>query len=303
MKNNNSMTALISMFSRAYHAKNNKIKVFDDYVANLLLSEEEYNSISMNMENGINFFNPNYSGNNPLRWIVDNQLSPSPLGRAAFTEYHLENAVKIGAKQYLILAAGYDTFAYRQPEYAKNLNIFEIDLKDTQDDKIKRVKEKFDLPINLTYVATDLSKKNWTQSLIDCKDFDITKISFCSLLGITYYLSKNSFNFLLSELKNILPKGSTIVFDYNDENTYTQKASKQMKTQEMLAKEAGEEMLGGYSYDEMEKLLEKNKFLIYEHLLPKQITEQYFDYYNKHNLQYPIHAASNVNYCLAVKKD
>lgn len=40
-----SMTALVSAFSRAYHAGNNKVKIFDDSIARLLLTEEEYRQI------------------------------------------------------------------------------------------------------------------------------------------------------------------------------------------------------------------------------------------------------------------
>lgn len=38
------------------------------------------------MSKGIQFFNPQFKGNKDeaLRWIVDNYLSPSPLGRAAY---------------------------------------------------------------------------------------------------------------------------------------------------------------------------------------------------------------------------
>jgi O-methyltransferase involved in polyketide biosynthesis len=65
------------------------------------------------MSEGIAFFNPSFVGTKEeaLRWVVNHQLSPSPLGRAAFAEKMLENAVKIGAEQYLIFAAGYDTFS------------------------------------------------------------------------------------------------------------------------------------------------------------------------------------------------
>ncbi len=70
----------------------------------------------------------------------------------------------------------------------------------------------------------------------------------------------------------------------------------------MLANEANEKMLAGYSYDEMEKLLCKCGFLIYEHLTPKQITEQYFEEYNKANSIHYMSAFDNVNYCLAVRQ-
>jgi len=61
-------------------------------------------------------------------------------------------------------------------------------------------------------------------------------------------------------------------------------------------------MLASYSYLELEKLLNHSNFLIYEHLTPNEITEQYLKKYNQANPKHPIKAFDNVNYCLAVKK-
>lgn len=85
---NKNMTALVSAFARCYHYKNNKYRIFSDNIAEKILSNEEYNAIANSMSEGINFFNPNFVGTkeDALRWIVDNQLSPSVLGRSAFCE-------------------------------------------------------------------------------------------------------------------------------------------------------------------------------------------------------------------------
>ena len=57
--------------------------------------------------------------------------------------------------------------------------------------------------------------------------------------------------------------------------TYTDKAGERTKKQAMLAGGAGEAMLASYSYFDIESLLSDCGFLIYEHLNPKEITEQY----------------------------
>ena len=76
-----SLTALISAFSRAYHALNNEVTIFNDSLARDLLTDEEFNQIAKNMSNGIGFFNPSFVGEpeQALRWVVDNQLSPRHL--------------------------------------------------------------------------------------------------------------------------------------------------------------------------------------------------------------------------------
>lgn len=300
-----SMTALISAFSRAYHSMQNSEKVFNDYLAKDILTQNEYEQIASSMSKGIKFFNPSFEGteSEALRWIVDNQLSPSPLGRAAFAEEALKNAVKIGAKQYLIFAAGYDTFAYRQPEWASKIQIFELDRSDIGADKKKRIQSVIaKRPSNLHYVSVDFTEDSWESNLIKCSKFEKSKTSFCSLLGISYYLSKKDFKQVIKTISNIVPKGSSIAFDYPDEDTYTSKAEEQVKKQVEMAGAANEKMLASYSYSELEKLLGDNNFLINEHLTPNEITEQYFKKYNEFNPLHPITAFNNVNYCLTVKK-
>lgn len=301
----NSMTALVSAFSRAYHALNNKTTIFNDSVARQLITDEEYSQISRSMSAGIGFFNPSFAGEpeQALRWIVDNQLSPSPLGRAAFAEKSLERAVQTGAKQYLIFGAGYDTFAYRQPSWAKMLEIFEIDHPATANDKQERLKQAdLVIPNNVHYVEADFTKKAWQDALLNSRFFDGDKISCCTILGVSYYLSKECFESLISTISDLVPKGSSIIFDYPDENSYTEKAGERAKKQSMLADAANEKMLASYSYSEMELLLSDYKFLIYEHLTPQKMTEQYFAAYNKANPVHPITAFDNVDYCLAVRR-
>ncbi len=300
-----SMTALVSAFSRAYHSLNNEVKIFDDTVARELLSEEEYYQISKSMSDGINFFHPTFVGNSQeaLRWVVDNQLSPPPLGRAAFAEKSLERAVQIGAKQYLIFGAGYDTFAYRQPSWANTLEIFEIDHLDTARDKQGRLKTaKCVILDNVHYIEADFTEDAWQAELLNHEAFDCNKISCGTILGVAYYLSKQTFETLISAISAILPKGSSVIFDYPDENSDTEKAGERAKKQAMLAGAANEKMLASYSYTEMEQLLSAYDFLIYEHLTPQEMTEEYFASYNKVNPSHRMTAFDNVNYCLAVRK-
>jgi methyltransferase (TIGR00027 family) len=302
---NKSLTALVSTFSRAYHAEHNQVKIFDDRLARQLLTDEEYVSIASNMSQAIAFFQPQFVGSQEqaLRRIVDHQLSPSPLGRAAFAEQALELATTLGTRQYLIFAAGYDTFAYRQPDWAANLQIFEIDHPATAADKLRRVSAlNMAAPSNLHGIATDFTEPHWQSDLLACPTFDTTLISFSSLLGISYYLSKDEFMQLLATIASMLPKGSSIVFDYPDELTFTSQAGERTQKQVMMAARAGEPMLASYSYSELEKICEKVNLRIYRHLTPADITRELFQSYNDSQPNHQITAFDHVNYCLMVKQ-
>ena len=136
-----SMTALTSLFARAWHNEEYAVRVLEDDVSRKLMTDEEYESICSHMAGGISFFSPQFEGTpkQALEYIAAEYLCPSVLSRGAFTEDSLRNAAKFGAEQYLILGAGYDTFAYRQPPYAERLKIFELDSQNMIRDKTARL--------------------------------------------------------------------------------------------------------------------------------------------------------------------
>lgn len=109
------LTALVSTFARAYHYKNNHVHIFEDPLAEKMLTAEEYAAISENMAQGISYFASGFQGSreDALRFIVDHQLSPSVLARSAFCEMAVGNAVMLGCRQIVIFACGYDTFSLR----------------------------------------------------------------------------------------------------------------------------------------------------------------------------------------------
>ncbi|MGI6013025.1 MAG: class I SAM-dependent methyltransferase [Oscillospiraceae bacterium] len=299
-----SMTALVSAFARAYHAEMHTVTVFNDTLAKILLGDADYQHIADNMANGIRYFNPAFIGTKAeaLRWIVDHCLAPSPLGRAAYTETALQTAVRLGTTQYLIFAAGYDTFAYRQPSWANNLQIFEFDTPSMLHDKQRRLgNANCTIPNNVHSIAADLVTTKWIQTLLEHPVFDPEAIGFCSLLGLSYYLSKQTWQSLLSALGRLLPEGSTLVFDYPEETGFIEQTNAPIQKQAQLADAANETMRARYSYPELEHLLSTAGFLIYEHLTPPEITAQYFESYNQAST-YPMQALESVNYCLAVRK-
>lgn len=297
--NQKSMTALVSLFARARHAQKPGVKIFSDTVAQKLISAEEYRTIFKSMTDGISFFAPDFSGSaeEAMDFINDRFLSPSPLGRSAFAESALENAVMLGARQYLIFAAGYDSYACRRQN--KNLRVFEIDHPKTAADKQRRLSaEGIEIPENTFYISADFNTDSVAELLLKNARFDAEKLSFCSFLGLAYYLEKDVFKSLLRQTAEVIPGGSGIVFDYHDKTAQNSLFGSHMR----LAAAADEPMNGGCSYAEIEKMLEDCGFLIYEHLSPQEITARFFSAYNAQNPPVKITAPDGVCFCLAVKR-
>jgi len=282
-KDESSLTSLISAFSRAYHSQFDTPKIFDDYLAKKLITQQEFNDIQTNMVQGIQFFNKeiavelNGQTEELLKWIVQTQLSPTPLARAAYCEKVLLNEIMLGLEQYVILGAGLDTFSLRHPELENNLKIFEIDHPATQEFKKKRLAEvKLKLPSNVHFISLDFTKKFSYQKLMD-SGFG-NKKTFFSLLGVSYYLTEDEISSLIDHLFANVPTGSSIVLDYADEKLFKEQGiSNRVDNMVKMAAASGEPMKSCFTYKEMEKMLENAGLLIYEHLSPDTINELYFD--------------------------
>lgn len=297
MNNKTSITALMSSFGRAFHAENEEHPVFVDNLAKNLMTKEEYTAVQNYILGGAKFFEPDmdFSKVEPkevVRRIVNVHIAPSPLCRQAYTEQALKIALLTGTKQYVILGAGMDTFAFRNDKF----KVFEMDHPLTQKDKIERIKRAgWIVPDYLSFVSVDFTNDDLTERLIT-SGFDPSVKSFLSWLGVTYYLSKEAIDNMLCALSKICAEGTTLVFDYPDEHFFDA-PEKRVQNTIMMAKAGGEPMQSSFSYRELEKMLEKHGFLIYELLSPEDIQRNIID-----KAGADMKAFEHVNYCLAVKK-
>ncbi len=300
-KNQSSMTSLISSFSRAYHAENDEPKIFNDRIARQLMKDEEFNQIASYMIGGLNFFAPEKKSDlsDPkeiLKWVVQTQLAPTPLARARYCEDMLANAIEIGATQYVILGAGMDTFAYRNPALLSKIHVFEVDHPNTQQFKKQKVEiAGWRIPKNLHYVPMDFSKDDLKAELKKA-NFDFSKLTFFSWLGVTYYLSKEENIAMLKTIASMVSKGSSIIFDYADGSLFYS-GIKRVQNMIAMAQASGEPMKSCYSYDELERTLDDAGLLIYEHLSSSDIQERFFKGRNDY-----LHAFEHISYTLAVIK-
>jgi len=131
--------------------------------------------------------------------------------RSRFAEDQLALAVSNGTRQYVILGAGLDTFAYRSTDEA--VRVFEVDHPATQAWKRQRLAEVgIAVPPHLTFAPVDFE----TQTLADglrAAGFDTGLCTFFSWLGVTQYLTQEG---VMATLRFIasMPAGSAVVFDY-----------------------------------------------------------------------------------------
>ena len=247
-KDKASITALITAYGRVYHSINESPKIFDDFLGRELITKEEYEGIGNTLAEGINFVLPDKSAlckdkESALKMVIQNQIAPITLSRSRYTEDMLKLSIQLGVKQYVILGAGFDTFAFRNSELLKHIDIFELDHHATQEMKLNRIKSAgWEIPQNLHFIPVDFSKNNFMESIKN-STFDTNKLTFYSWLGVTYYLSKDEILNTLKGIADISPKGSSVIFDYADCNIFDDKKTTR-RVQNMIhsAKQCGEAM-------------------------------------------------------------
>ena len=191
-------SALRVAIIRAAHQLLDRPLVFEDSLALRILGSEEAERLHRD----------------PFRYNAPALLSlrASLVVRSRLAEDEWARARMRGVRQYVILGAGLDTFAYRdQPNDGSR--IYEVDLPSMQRWKRERLRTTgIREPASVTFVPTDFESSTLADALANA-GFYRNEPAFFAWLGVTMYLEQSAF---LSTIQFIgsLAAGSGVVFDY-----------------------------------------------------------------------------------------
>jgi methyltransferase (TIGR00027 family) len=133
--------------------------------------------------------------------------------RSRYAEDVLAASVRQGVRQCVILGAGLDTFAYRNPFSKLGLRVFEVDHPATQTSKRERLTTVgIAIPPELSYVPVDFEEQSVLIEL-EGNGFEPCRPTFFSWLGVTPYLTRAAFDATLGMISG-LAAGSGVVFDF-----------------------------------------------------------------------------------------
>lgn len=284
-------TALMSAYLRAHHAIHAEPKIFDDFMAPRLLTEEDLAAFDHGMVAGLSKIDPRRAAESPdpamaVASMVQLYFPTSLfLSRSRYTEDHLEEAIRQGVTQYVILGAGMDTFALRNAGRYPQTQIFEIDHPATQDFKRKRLAElELDIPSNLHFVPVDFTIHPLDKELAHTV-YDPQAPTFFSWLGVVHYLPLDKVFATFRTISKISPAGSRIIFDYWDKKAFnSETAAHRVNLMLGMLRQAGEPMVTGMDPSALASELEPAGLRMVEQLSPADIQESYFqnrsdDYY------------------------
>ena len=257
-----SKTALNVASARALHREEPPPWVFDDHLA-LGLAGDEGVSLMRNMRDEL-------SGEQLLTF------SRYMCVRARLAEDVVERAVADAIRQYAILGAGLDSFAYRRPDLLARLRVFEVDHPASQAWKRERLAELgVSLPANLVFAPVDFETQTLRDGLL-AAGFDFAAGAVFSWIGVTMYLTLAAIEATLETVAACQP-GSRIVLTYNPPPSALQDEELALHdTMSRRVGELGEPWISFFTPAEAEALLRRYGFGEVDHFGPAEAISTYF---------------------------
>ncbi|MDE0228719.1 MAG: class I SAM-dependent methyltransferase [Spirochaetaceae bacterium] len=198
--------------------------------------------------------------------------------RLRFAEDHLREAIAAGARQYVILGAGLDSFCLRQGDLADRLRIFEVDHPASQSmkrDKLLKINDH--LPANLVFTPVDFETEHLDDALTRA-GYDTSVPAFFSWLGTTYYLTRDAIGDTLDRVAAVAAPGTRIALDYkyprhlvpDDGLLFADKL-------DQFVARRGEPMLSMFTPDELNAEFRRAGFTELDHVSPEQQAQRYLE--------------------------
>jgi methyltransferase (TIGR00027 family) len=196
--------------------------------------------------------------------------------RARLPEDVVERAVADGVRQYVILGAGLDSFAYRRTDLLDRLRVFEVDHPASQAWKQSRLADLgVTCPANLVFAPMDFE----TQALrdgLEAAGFDFGARAVFSWIGVTMYLTIGAIEATLATVA-ACAAGTGIVLTYNlPASAFRGPRQESRNVVADIAAEMGEPFVTAFEPAEAEELMRRHGFDEIVHFGPAEALATYF---------------------------
>jgi methyltransferase (TIGR00027 family) len=250
-----SRTALATSLMRALHTRTDSHPLIEDSWGDRLVPVEVREAL-------------------PDDLLIRNPGFPGVITRTRYTEDALHAAILNGITQYVLIGAGFDSFALRVPEYARQIQIFEIDHPATQELKLRRIRECGITPApTVHFIAANLAEQSVADTLAR-SSYRADRLSFFSWLGVTMYLTREANQATLKSIAGCAAPRSELAFTYTDEAAFTSNSEGFMALKERVAA-LGEPFLSGFDPTLLANELADCGFELIEDLSGEQTNARY----------------------------
>jgi methyltransferase (TIGR00027 family) len=267
-KDRHSRTAVMAAVVRALHTAFESPVVFDDPYAARLAGPlwGRISGIHLCYWIGTKII---YKALDPIRRQI--------VARARYAEDKLESAVATGIDQYVIIGAGFDSFALRRKDLSETISVFELDHPASQKTKQYRLKQmRYTLPEKHEFVGIDFEKEDLSDALAR-SSYSLKRPSFFSWIGTVHYLTPQAVLNTLNAIAACACQGSELVLDYagpeSPAGAYREKWERKLKR---FTDRRGEPILSMFEPDRFQEIVSSAGFHLIENLSPGEQARRYF---------------------------
>jgi len=245
-----SRTALITCLMRAIHSKYDQSPLIDDTWADRLVLPDERQAIASAALHAFDPVKREAMKSREPDAILHAAWRGMPvyggvIVRTRFSEEKVQSAVERGVRQYVIIGAGFDSFAMRRPAFASDLQVYEVDHPASQALKRDRLLTSgTSLPSNLHFVQADLGQEDLGDALAR-SNYRFDQPAIMSWLGVTVYLSHEANFATFRSIGRFAAPESELIFNYI-EQAVLESASPRMQRARAVAAAIGEPWICGF---------------------------------------------------------
>jgi len=195
--------------------------------------------------------------------------------RTRYIDDALQNALREGFQQIVILGAGFDSRAYRIPGVEK-IRVFEVDHPGTQVWKQKCLKRMLGaLPSHVTFVPIDFDKQELRDEMEKASFLTNVK-TFFIWEGVSQYITEEAVDATLRYVSRASAPGSKIVFTYIQRDIVDGSARSELGHKLVsLAQRLGEPWLFGFNKEELAHYLAERGLAPIEDIGDSDYKERY----------------------------
>jgi methyltransferase (TIGR00027 family) len=180
------------------------------------------------------------------------------------------------ARQYVVLGAGLDSFAWRRPDVLETARLFEVDHPATQTLKRQKI-DALGLPVHERHVFAPVNfEKETLREGLSRAGLDWSLPTFFSWLGVTPYLTHEAIEATLCIVASCA-SGSEVVFTYCPTEPFVDEIGREVRDVfSKMATEAGEPLTTYFAPDDIEVFVVRCGLEIADHPTRDQLAERYF---------------------------
>jgi methyltransferase (TIGR00027 family) len=199
------------------------------------------------------------------------------VARARHIDDRVQELIRDGIAQLVILGAGFDSRAYRIDALRDRVRVFEVDHPASQREKLTAVARAIGcIPDHVTYVPVDFQTQSLADRLLESGYHDRQRTLFV-MEGVTMYLQPEAVDATLAFVRARSGAGSSILFDYTFpevlSGTFPHRSAQGLKK---IAAKTGEAFTFGIPVGGAEKFLSPRGFALLEDVDHDALDRAYF---------------------------